>query len=202
VNQRVEPRTVGVATAALATIIGACFALLAVALGRPGHAEQLVVRTVAQLTHYTGSQTTMTLNGEHLTTVCRQESGGRGHVERVTLDDSHTLVVTGGKLVQTSTRALDEFELAGCPQSLASWITDQLNQGAQVNLEPARVDGTRVYKVRLVTSSGLGLALYIDRSGGLPVELAISGGGLRGASDVSYGLPPPDLTRALGLRFK
>jgi hypothetical protein len=180
-------RTAAVTAASLGAIVGACLAFQVAALGRPGRGDLIVVHTVAELVRYDASRATITLDGKPLTAVCSQHSGQLGQTETVVVDARQRLVKIGNTLVQDGKPALDEFELAGCPRSLSDWLSSQLDRGARFELTPTRLDGARVYALR-VPSAGLGLKLFISRAGGLPVELAISGGGMRGASEVSYGL--------------
>jgi len=183
-----DPRTLAVATATLGTLVAASFLVQAAALGRPSRADLIAMQAIGALAQYHDSRATMTINGKHLTATCRQHLGRHGRVETVAIDHGRTLRKIGNTLMQAGKLALDEFELAGCPRTLANWLATWLNRGARVELKPAKVNGTRVYAVR-VPSAKLGLLLFIARTDGLLVNLTISGGGIRGTSKLKYGLP-------------
>ena len=185
-------RTSAVAFAVLSGIAVVCFAFQAAALGRPSRSETLVVRVIAELNRYRGSTARMTVNGRLLTAVCTDRWGKRGHVETVLLDNGVRLVRRGNKLEQRGARALDEFELAGCPRSLTGWLATQVNQGAYIQSSAAKIRGRRVYAIR-VPAAKIGLELFVSRRGMLPVELAISGNGIHGTSELDYRNAPPAL---------
>jgi hypothetical protein len=182
-------RTSAVAFAVLSGIAVVCFAFQAAALGRPSRSETLVVRVIAELNRYRGSTARMTVNGRLLTAVCTDRWGKRGHVETVLLDNGVRLVRRGNKLEQRGARALDEFELAGCPRSLTGWLADAVNRGASIDVRLTRLaTGSRVYWLR-VPSARIGLEVFVNRGDMLPVELAISGPGVRATSYITNAPP-------------
>lgn len=92
-------------------------------------------------------------------------------------------------MVQKGVLALDEFELVGCPQSLADWLAGRLNRGEQIGLRPGRANGKPVYRLR-VQSAQARFLLYLTRPGELPTGLAIAGPGMLGISEVKLGRNP------------
>jgi hypothetical protein len=184
VSKALDPRTLAVAVATLAATLAACFLVQAAALRKPGRAEFIAVRIIAQLIRHDGSRATMTINGKRLTAVCTDRWGKRGHIETVVLDNGVRLVARGNKLEQQGTRALEEFELAGCPRSLTGWLTDAVNRGARIDVRSTRLaTGTRAYQLR-VPSAQIGLEVFVNRRDMLPLALAISGPGIRAISDI------------------
>jgi hypothetical protein len=188
-----------VAGATLSAVAAACFQIQAMALVRVGRNDLIAVHVVTQLELYHNSSARMTIDGGHLTAVCGDVWRRRRHVETVSLDNGRALVQIGNKLSQRSRWALDAFELAGCPRTLASWLGTRLNEGERITLSLTMVRAEHVYALR-VPGAHFGLELFIPRPGGLPIELAISGGGIRGTSEVKYGLLPPPLTGLNAMR--
>ena len=86
-------------------------------------------------------------------------------------------------MVQTGTLALDEFELVGCPQTLADWLASQINRGGHIDLRPISAHGKPAYVLR-VQSAQSRFLLYLTRPGELPTRIAIAAPGIQGTSDV------------------
>lgn len=193
----IEALTGAIAGSVVVTIIGVCFATQALVLGQPQHSDLLAIRTIGTLEHYDGSLATMAINGQRHTTVCDQRWGHAGRVLTVTVDHHVVLRKRGNSFRTRSKRALDEFELAGCPRNVADWLTTQLNDGNRFLVRPTYVYGRRVYELR-ARAATIGLEVFVLRSAGLPVGLAISGGGLRGRSEVRFTVRPS----AHGVRFR
>jgi len=182
-------RTAAVTLACLAVVVGVGFAVQAAILGRAEKNPTLVARTVAGLLHFHVSRATMIVNGKHLSTVCTERWHGAEPIATVVVAGGPKLVEIGNHLVTTSKLAVDEFELAGCPRPLRKWLATQLNRGATLDIAPTRQDGKPVLGVG-IPGSELGLKLFVTRSGLFPVALSIHGGGVWGASELSYGAAP------------
>ena len=121
-----------------------------------------------------------------MTAKCRQRWNRRGHVETASLSDGQTFVEIRSKLVQTGMHALDEFELVGCPQSLADLLASKLTRGEHIDLRPTRANGKPVYILRV--KYGLSrFLLYLTRPGELPTRVAIAEPAIQGISDVKLG---------------
>jgi hypothetical protein len=178
-----------VAGATLAIVASGSFLIQVVGLARADHSDLIAVRVIAQLEQYGSSRATMTLGGTRFTAVCRDRWDHQGHVETVSLDDGRTLVMIGNRLTQKGRWALDAFELAGCPRTLARWLEVRLDEGERVTVSRWSIRKEHLYALR-APAAHFGLELVIPRSGGLPIELAISGAGLHGTSEVRYGLRP------------
>ena len=194
-------RTLAIAALWLGVLVLTCFVVLASALGRPDRVELIAVRTIAELGRYVGSRSTMTINGLHHSGVCSQRWDRRGHVETVRIDRMRTLRKSGNTLAQKGALAYDEFELTGCPRVVASWLSDQLNQGHLIELRTTRLDGTPVYEIRS-RADRIGLTLVVRRSHGLPLALRISGIRSSGTSTVSYVLRPSARSRPLRIPIR
>jgi hypothetical protein len=182
--------TFAIAVVALMGVVATSFVIQAVVLGRPSLDQRILVHAITKIDQYHVSRAAITISGTHLTAECRQHYGRSGHVETVNFSDAVTLVRRGDKLNQKGTRALDEFELAGCPRAVTGFLVDQLNQGRRIELIQTRVNGKPAYAVR-VPSAKLPLELFITRPGGIPIKLAINGNGISGTSEVTYGSRPP-----------
>jgi hypothetical protein len=187
--ERPRFRTLLGAAATLAVIAGVCFVVQAAALGQATGNELLAAKVVGSLVGYHESETMMVINGARETSVCHDARNDQGQREKVVLDGRFTLLKVGDNLLEPGKRALVEFELAGCPRALGDWLAAQLNQGKRVRIHMVRLDGRRLYSLR-VPSAGLGLELFVSPRNELPVTLHISGPGVHGASFVHYGAPP------------
>jgi hypothetical protein len=189
-------RMLAAALATLGAIVGAGFGVQAVVLGRPGPAPELVAHVLAKLKSYRRSQTTMTVEGRHLTAVCTQYWQGGHRVAAAAVEHGPTivergnlLVENGNRLVETGRLAFVEFELAGCPRPLATWLASQVNRGGRIDVTSEELDGRPVYALS-VPSAPLRLELFISRRGGLPVALSLDGAHIRGTSTLAYGVRP------------
>jgi hypothetical protein len=178
-------RTLAVAGATLVAVLGAGFAVQAVALGRPGPKPRLVVRIVAQLANYHDSRATITVAGSRLSAVCRQSWAHRQREVSVGLGDGQTLVENGNTLATPGRLAAEEFALAGCPRPLTKWLADQINHGAALEVNATRFFGTPVYRLRFPTAEPR-LVIYVRRLSAIPVALRIVGRGVRASSELSY----------------
>lgn len=178
-------RSVLVAAATLAVIVGIAFGALAATLGRPARTDLLAVETIRTLEHYIASSATMTVDGKHHTTVCTQFWGHHGHVETVVVDHRRVLRMVGRHLLAKGKLALGEFELSGCPRALSAWLTSNLNEGNRISERPTRIDRRLVYELRIHPAT-LELTIFVTRADGLPVALAIGGRSLQGLSAVTY----------------
>jgi hypothetical protein len=160
--------------------------LQAAVLGQPSHDELLIVGAISRIEAYNSSRAAITINGKHVTAKCRQRWNRRGHIETASLSDGQRLVEIRRRMVQTGMHAFDEFELVGCPQSLADWLASRLNRGEHIDLHPTRADREPVYVIR-VQSDQSRFVLYLTRPGELPTRLAIDGPGIQGTSEVKLG---------------
>lgn len=170
-------------------IAGVCFVVQAAALGQATRNELLAAKVAGSLVAFHESESTMMINGDRETSVCHDLWNEHGQLEKIELDGRYTLLKIGDNLVEPGKRALVEFELAGCPRALGEWLAAQLNQGKRVRIHMVRLDGRRLYSLR-VPSAGLGLELFVSPRNELPVTLHISGPGVQGASLLHYGPPP------------
>lgn len=179
-------RSLLAAAAALTAVVVVGFAVQAATFGRPSGASLRLLRTVDALVRYHLSRATIELHGKHFTTVCSGHWPPHRQVADVMLNDSAVISELGHRLAYAGPLVQAQFDLAGCPRPLRLWLSNQLARGAAVELKPAIADGVRVFAVRLPSATPR-LELFIARSSGLPVKLALNGKRMRGASDISYG---------------
>jgi hypothetical protein len=187
--RRAALTTLAVAAGTLALIAGSGFAIQAATLGRPGRGPDLVVSAVAHLVAYHGSTGTITIDGHSLSETCTQRWYRSGRVATVQLGNGETLRELGTRLPERSRIEVDELELAGCPRPLTHWLASQLNRGSAPTVSAVTVFGQHVYRVAF-PGSKLKLDLYISRRHSFPVGLRISGHGISGVSELSYGQAP------------
>jgi hypothetical protein len=179
-------RAFGVAAATLAAVVGIGFTVQAVSLGRPDRGSLLVLRTVARLVAYQLSHSTMTIDGRQVRAVCRQSWPRSGRLSTVVVADGPTLTDSRASLAAHPGLGLAEFDLAGCPRSLARWLATQLNRGTPLQLKLVRLGATEAYAFAFASEPPR-LQLYVGRRSGLPLALSVSTGVVRGASRLTYG---------------
>jgi hypothetical protein len=169
-------RTAAVALAVLAAI--GCVSLLVQtrALGRPTTARLELVHTLQALTEYRRSNAAIRVGADRYVTRCHHLAVW---ANRRLLAEIH------GRLLHP--RGIDGtlFELAGCPRGLARRLSADLLGGTPFKIRFRNADGIRAWALRL-PGTRPALELFVSPRTGLPVELMLQAGAMRGTSDVVY----------------
>ncbi len=175
-----------VAASTLALLVVTCFAVQAVALGRPGRIELLVVRTARALGRYHRDEARIVVDGRHVSAVCDQHWQRHRRFDEVRLDG---IPLPLAQARHAGRLPAAELELAGCPRMLTGWLATQVNHGVVLELARAQVGGMHVYALRPAARRDGLRPLPLVSPGGLPVAVSLRGRGVRGLSELRFGTP-------------
>jgi hypothetical protein len=175
-----------VAASVLAVVCGACFGLQAVVLGRPNQATLELVRTLHRLNEYHRSWASLDVSGRRYTESCRDQWYPHERVAEVSVDGTMLLPEVGDHLIRKGGLETTQFDLAGCPRPLVTWLATELEHHAKVQLLAKRDDGHRVFELWLPQGHP-SLELLVGPDSNLPLELELSGKHEHGESAVHYG---------------
>ena len=178
-------RSLGVAAVTLLLIGAAGWGIQAVALARPTASQLELVKTLQALSGFHGSEATLDLDGRRYQTLCTQHWYPGERVADV-LVGGRIVRQVDNRLLGRSTLSAGEFDLAGCPRALRSWLAAELLRGASIGFHEIKAGSARLDEIVLHPRT-LPLVPFVAASTGLPVRLTLTATHLRGTSVLHFG---------------